>query len=88
MPVAPLVLADHHARLREIADAALVMITKPSKPATVDVLALRSDMTDALRAYQRYVHNDVFAQTAHGQVYIDRHAAAALKVSCIALHAD
>lgn len=82
-------LARHHLRLLEIIATARPMLTALSHEADLGGLRhLRREMVEALVAYQRFVHEEVFEPTMQNGSPEARRDALELKLDCIRLQQD
>jgi len=84
------ILTRHHDRLIEIMGTARTQITDSVRDADLDALRhLRREMVEALAAYQRFVHEEIYepAQQGVGSEEACRDARA-LKIDCIQLQRD
>lgn len=82
-------LARHHNRLLEIMSTAGPLITATSAGADLEALAfLRQEMTEALAAYQRFVHEAIYAPLAGAAQSPAGRDALALKLGCIEVQLD
>lgn len=84
------ILTRHHDRLIEIMGTARTQITDSVKDADLEALRhLRREMVEALSAYQRFVHEEIYepAQQGVGSEEACRDARA-LKIDCIQLQRD
>ena len=84
------ILARHHDRLREILDTVSQIIASSSADADLDALRhLRRETVEALVAYQRFVHEEIFEPSLlDAEANPARSDARALKIDCIQLQRD
>ncbi|WHU03729.1 MULTISPECIES: hypothetical protein [unclassified Sphingomonas] len=84
------ILTRHHDRLIEIMATARTQITDSVKGADLDALRhLRREMVEALAAYQRFVHEEIYEPAQQGIGSAEaRRDARALKIDCIQLQRD
>lgn len=83
-------LARHHDRLLEILETARPMITDAVEDANLEGLRhLRGELVEALAAYQRYVHEEIYQPAQHGVGAPEAlEGARMLKIGCIQLQRD
>lgn len=84
------ILSRHHDRIREIMATASQLIVGYSKDADLGALRhLRREMVEALIAYQRFVHEEIFEPSLLAdEADPARRDARALKIDCIQLQRD
>lgn len=84
------ILTRHHDRLIEIMATARPFITDSVEEADLEALRhLRREMVEALSAYQRFVHEEIYEPAQQGIGSPEaRHDAQALKIDCIQLQRD
>lgn len=77
-------LARHHSRLLEIMGTARPLITSSAERADLVALRhLRREMVEALAAYQRFVHEEIFEPARTSGSRAARADAQELKIGCI-----
>lgn len=84
------ILTRHHDRLIEIMVTVRSQITDSARDADLEALRhLRREMVEALAAYQRFVHEEIYEPAQQGIGSAEaRRDAQALKIGCIQLQRD